>query len=511
MNYSWRLLLLILALSALYAFRIGDKPLDYDERYSLNIATGIGGHTDHFKAYGEFVAMPLAAPVFSSKDYASRFRPQNVFSTALNDNGQGLPYFLALHYWLAMFGVSTTYARFFSLFLMLLSVPLFYALLRRWGQSEAISLLFTTLFFCNGVVLGLAIYVRFYSLGILLAILSTYLVSGLYTQEITKRKAFLLGGVWCLLFFTQYLSIFLIVAQFLFLVVRKPYGPRLRMLWPAYAFSFIVLLLWLFPLGAWETWRNILTLQSNIAYGGAVLPPLTVGRVAGALPAAWSTIVGQPMVAGSLNISGMLGLLLVLPTLFCIVFLFAKQVAQRPCWVNFAVGAILLFSVVGLVHTLGSGELLLFFPRYWVFWMVPSFGLLAWTWSQRLRQGRFYQVACWLMLALLVGRTSYTVLSYSSGLQLNRERIVAPIPFRADPDYELFAADLSKSYHAGDTILYNSWKTAQMSNWFLLDRQDLLQHVDTNLEAVAQIRNGANRRNFALQFGRRSTARDAWF
>ncbi|MBS1645081.1 MAG: hypothetical protein JST36_08600 [Bacteroidetes bacterium] len=511
MNYSWRLLLLILALTALYAYRTGDKPLDYDERYSLNIATGIGGHTDHYRAYGEFVTVPLSSSVFTPKDYALRYTPQNVFSTALNDNGQGLPYFLTLHYWLAVFGVSTTHARFFSLFLILLSVPIFYALLRRWGQSEANSLLFTGLFFCNGLVLGLAIYVRFYSMGILLAILSTYLVSGLYAQEITKRKAVLLGCVWCLFFFTQYFSIFLIAAQFLFLVVRKPYWSRLWQLWPTYVFCFVVLLLWLFPLGAWETWRNILKLQSNIAYGGAVLPPLTVANVAGALLAAWCTIVGQPMATGLLNISGLVGLMLVLPTWFCIAFLFAKQAASKPYWLRFAVGAILLFSVVGLVHTLRTGEVLLFFPRYWAFWLVPGFGLLAWIWSQRLLHARLYRVACWLMLFLLVGRASYTVLSYSSGLQLSRERIVAPIPFRADPDYESLASDLRTSYQVGDTIRYNSWKTAQMSNWFLLDGQDLLQLVDTNLEAVAQIRNGANRRNFSLQFGRRRTARTTWF
>lgn len=512
MNYRVSLLVLMLALGLLYSYRIADKPLDYDERYSLNIATGIGGHTNHFLDYGTFIAEPLDRPFFSSKDYQKRYKLANVVSTDMNDNGQGLPYFIIQHAWLLMVGVSTTNARLLSLIFMLLAVPLFYFLLRKWGISERNSLLFTLLFFCNGIIIGLATYVRFYALGIFLSTLSSYYITHLYGKKISLRQSLLLGILWALFFFTQYFSIFLIAAQFLVLVFQKDWRSRFQQIVPALAVSVSVLLLWLFALNGWESWRNIYYLKSNIAYGGASLPPLRIEAVLLSWCSALSNAVGQPIqFSQSFGVSSAAVLLLALPAWLCILSSLLNRKIEKPFWLKYAILGIGIFSAAALTHTFLSKEILLFFARYWVFVFVLSYGLLAWTWAQYPRFSKPFKMLSILFMVFLIVRSGYTVASYASNLGLAKNGSVQTLNIPLLPDYENLAQDVVELYQNGDTVVYNSWKNAQMSNWFLLENPELWQQVDTNLSAVAMLQNGGRKVPLQLHLGYRKAARAAWF
>lgn len=510
MKYRMLLLALMLALGLLYAYRIADRPLDYDERYSLNIATGIGGHTSHFYRYGTFIATPLSNTVFSAKDYANRYKLANVISTAMNDNGQGLPYSILQHEWLSIVGVTTTNARTLSLIFTLLSIPIFFLLLRKWGLSEPNSLLFTALLFCNGVIIGLATYVRFYALGILLSIVSCYLVTHLFGKKIPLRQSLLLGLVWSLFFFTQYFSIFIIAAQFLFLISAKNKAV-FRRLMPAFAVGVAVLLIWLFAVGGWECWRNIYQLQSSVASGSAVIPSSTLTQVLLSWFSALNNVVGQPILLAGKAELPVAALLLALPAWLCIFYAVLNKHISKPFWIKLSLLGLAIYSLGSIIHAFATGYTLLFFGRYWVFVYVLTYGLLAWIWAQRMLYSRLFRGISIVFIVLMIGRSGYTVASFASGLNLTKSGKVRPMVLARDSDFENLAHDIVASYSPGDTVVYNSWQNAQMSNWFLLEKPELLQTVNTHQMQIAVIRKAEKELPLSLHLGYRKSARAAWF
>ncbi|MEO6831621.1 MAG: hypothetical protein ABI378_04920 [Chitinophagaceae bacterium] len=510
MKYRSLLLALMLALGLLYSYRVADRPLDYDERYSLNIATGIGGHTSHFYQYGTFIAEPLPSIVFSSKDYANRYKIANVISTAMNDNGQGLPYFILQHEWLAIVGVTTTNARALSLIFIILSIPLFFFLLRKWGLSDSNSLLFTALLFCNGVIIGLATYVRFYALGILLTIISCYLVTHLFGKKISLRQSLLLGLVWSLFFFTQYFSIFIIAAQFLFLISTKDKAVFRRLI-PAFTVGLAALLIWLFAFGGWECWRNIYHLQTTVSSGSAAIPSSSPIQVLLAWFSALNNVVGQPILLAGKAELPVAALLLALPSWLCIFYTLFNKKIPKPFWIKLSLLGLAIYSFGSIIHAFATGYTLLFFGRYWVFVYLLSYGLLAWTWAQRTHFSKLFQVISVAFIVLMIGRSAYTITSFASGLNLTKSGKVQPMILPQESDYENLAQDVLASYSPGDTVVYSSWQNAQMSNWFLLEKPELMQKVDTNQKPVATIRNADKVAPLMLHLGYRKSARAAWF
>ncbi len=502
---------ILLAFCFVYIYRLGDKALDLDERYSMNIATGAGGSTNDYAQFGRFINTPIPTRTFSSGQYKDRYRLQNVVSTAMSDNGQGLPYFFMLHGWLRIFGVTTFHARLLSALLMLIALSLLYGLMRRCGIHPKFALLAVALFGCNGVVIGLAQYVRFYSLGISLTVISSDVVLRMCRRRLAKWRAGLLGLLWGLMLLNQFFAIFIIMAQGIYML--RAYWNRnlLGIIFPITIGILLPVGLWLLPLHGWESLRNIYTLQSRehqaIYSLSSVATPLNM--VLSSL-GSFAAALGQPVNTSSGVFSSLIQILPALPAILLICMMIERHKAARPHWLLLSVYALAIYLTVSVLHSLLSGYTLLFQGRYWVFAYVFSYLLLARALMNALNDGRAIK---WLAVCVLLatcGRAFYTSASAISGLALTRHAKLVPVYIQPNEDYEGMAHSLIKAARPGDTLSYQSWKLAQCVNWFLLAHPTLIQRVDTAQAFEVMICNGPIQTEVPFTRGRTTRARPLW-
>jgi 4-amino-4-deoxy-L-arabinose transferase-like glycosyltransferase len=505
---QWLLLCLsLLIIAFVYIYRIGDKAPDFDERYSINIATGIGGTTSSYASFGRFVVNPIPGATFTAAQYRERFCLSNTVGTAMNDNGQGLPYFTLLHGWLKLTGVSGFNARLPSALLMLAALLLLYTLLVRWTGNSTLALLAIILFGCNGVVIGLAQYARFYSLGVLLTVVSLHLMWRTLMQEPAKQS-WLLGFVWGIMFLNQFFAAFIIAAEaiFLFPVFRKT---SFRLLASLLLGALPVVLIWMIPLHGWESLRNIYTLNRSNRLG---VPELTTRagllNTTGAWLSSLTAAVGQPIGAMSSGRSLLIQLAAGLPALLLIGISYRSY--SKLIWARFCLLALLIYSAASLLHTFITGFNLLFEGRYWLFAYTCSYALLGWSIYTAIQKRNRLRGFALFVLCLTAGRTLYTSASMITGLSLGREGHLIPARIQPYEDYEGVAKTLVQVTQPGDTVSYESWLVAQRVNWFLLQHPELTQRVDTTQHTPVMICNGALRNAIPVGLGTTKSARRVW-
>lgn len=510
-KHSLLLAIILAAIAFLYIYRLGDKSLDFDERYSMNIATGIGGATSQYTQFGRFIANPIPGATFSSAQYRARNTLPNVVSTAMNDNGQGLPYFMMLHGWLKVFGVSVFAARLLAAIIMLVSLILFYRLLLSWQLSSATAIIATVLLATNGVVIGLAQYVRFYTLGILLTVLSTLLVSNLVNNREDKKLRLLLGVVWGLMLLNQFFAGFIIAAQGLLLLNLNWKTKPVRMFVPVLGGFLLPVLIWLTAFGGWESLRNIYTLHQGerLAISELTMPASFLNSSA-AVIASLVSATGQPVrILDSVH-SVSMQLLPGLPALLLIGASIYALKKLLPQWAKLSLLVLAVYILASVVHTTLTGHTLLFQGRYWVFAYVFSYALLgyalAWGWC---RKGWSRRLAV-IVLCLSLGRAAYTSASVVSGLSIGPNKQLVPSYVQAYEDYEGVAKTIVTTARPGDTISYDSWTTAQRVNWFMLQRPQILQRVDTLQLLPVILANGSAKNEVIIGKGRAKGARPPW-
>lgn len=505
------LCLAIVLLGFIYIYRIGDKALDFDERYSMNIATGIGGATSEYREFGRFIVNPISGKTFTAAQYKERYNLRNVISTAMNDNGQGLPYFVTLHGWLRLFGVSVFNARVLSALVMLMGLVLMYTVLLRWGFTSDIALFTVVLFGCNGVVVGLAQYVRFYSLGVLLTLMSCHLVYDLRSKPIATWRGFLLGLLWSIMFLNQFFSLFIIAAEAIYLAWTAERAKLFRITLPALAGALLVFFVWLVPMHGWESLRNVYTLNRSVRLG---IPELTTRsgfcNTTIGLLATLAGAFGQPVSAIHTGRSLLLQMLIGLPALLLIVLVIWKQKRTTSSETELCLLVLMIYSVASIIHAALTHFNLLFQGRYWLFAYIFSYTLLAGVLTPGLKEKGPLRWLAITVLTLTCGRAIYTSVSVMSGLSLSADGKLVPVHIQPYEDYEGVAATLMHIVRSNDTVSYNSWMLAQRVNWFLLKAPQLTQRVDTTQNAPVLICDGLKRREVPISLGRTTTARPVW-
>jgi hypothetical protein len=503
--------LILLTVGFIYIYRIGDKSLDLDERYSMNIATGAGGSTTKYVQFGRFISNPIAAPTFTSAEYKERYRLSNVVSTAMNDNGQGLPYFIMLHAWLKAFGITTVHARLLSVLLLLITLLLSYRIMLRCGIETKLALLIMALFGCNGVVIGLAQYVRFYSLGVLLSVVSCNVVLRIQRGRPARWSAGILGIVWGLMFLNQFFSVFIILAEGLYLLNGDWKRNLRRVVFPAALGLLLPVAIWLLPLHGWESLRNIYVLQSHqhqaIYSLSVAASPLNVAL--GCL-SSFASALGQPVNMLGGTVSTLLQITPAIPAFLLIGIIMSSRNISRAAWIKLSLYALGIYLIASVAHSSFSGYTLLFQGRYWVFAYLFSYLLLAWALTKSLRGATSIKWLAVSVIILTCGRAFYTSASAVSGLAMTSHGKLAPVYIQPNEDYEGMAGSLIIGARQGDTVSFQSWKLAQCTNWFLLHHPDIIQRVDTAQATAVTICNGPTRTEVPFDRGRTSRARRVW-
>ncbi len=493
-----------------YFYRIGDKPLDFDERYSVNIAMGTGGIPDQYAQFGLFTSEPIPGAVFSSGQYAARSYLRNVVAAAMNDNGQGIPYFILLHGWLKAFGTSTVAARSLSALLMLASLVLLYQLFRRLQLGHGPSTVVMALFALNGVIIGLAQYTRFYSLGILLVLISVHLTLTVLESNRGVLKLFILGAVWSVLFLNQYFGAFVILPEAIYIwraVVGRNQFKNLSLALIGFALPVFV---WLIPLEGWESLRNIYVLhQKDWPALVELTTPTTLLNVVVAATSSFAGAFGQPVNFLHGNNAAALQILPAIPAILLAVL--ATWRLKNEGWVRLCIGVLGVYLMMSVLHSISTKHTLLFQVRYWVFAYVFSYGLIACIWAKNFAGAKHLKVLFILTMAVSFARVAYTSASAISGLALTANLQWKPLPVQPLEDYEALAVQLKNEMRESDTLSFQNWNTAQIVNWYLLDRPDIVQRVDAAQPSLIMVCQGAGQRTSVdVPRGRGLHAQPVW-
>ncbi len=499
-------LLLLLFATATYLWRIGDKSVDFDERYTLNIATGLGGETHGRRTFGAFVQNPVSGKTFTSADYWQRFSYANTVNTALSDNGQGVPYLVLLHGWFRMAAVTVWNARLPAAVFLALAGGLLWLFLQR-RVSYKIALLAVALLLFNGLLMDLARYIRFYTSGVLLAVVSAVALHRLVRRG-RPTDAFLLGSVWGFFFLNQYFAALAILGQGAYLLCYERRKLRFPVLLAGISGSLLLLLLWLFPLGGAEAVVSVFRYHEASAQNPtAWFQSLTVPQALTGLAANLATVFGaatnsQPGFKTAFNIA------LAAPGwLLCLRVLWMPLPPFQKFCVRMAALVLAAQLVFVTAHISLTGKGLLLVPRYWIF-CIPFCALwLAISLGDAFRKKGFWRALALLSLLALALRLSLSVYTAWSGKGFNGLGKPECLVAAPTPDIEGLAQDIRQSWQPGDTVVYSRWPYAQYINWFLRDAPQVVQQVDTGQVDFVRLKTPSGIQAIPLRLGQPVKAR----
>lgn len=503
--------LLLFFAVATYLWRIGDKPVDLDERLTLNMATSLCGTSYKERVTGTYQANPLPRQPFTSADYWARFRLRNTLSTSMSDNGQGLPYMLALHIFLDATGVTVVHGRMLSVLLSLLAGALLLWFLRSSTPHPMHRLTApgaTVLLLFNGLFLDLSQYIRVYTLGVALAIAS-WLLLYRFQQKPTRLRAAGLGLTWAFLLLNHYFAAIIVLAQAIFLAgqCRQQAIPLRRLAFVAGG-SGLVFFLWLFPLGGVEVVRAIFRYHSHEAHDAvAWLPTRQPVQIATGLAANLAAAFGQPT-AFAAGAKTWANIFLALPAWAVCLRLFGERTAGFERFLTRVAALVLATQIVFvLAHVLATGKTLLFVPRYWIFCLPFTVVLLSLALQKAWQANRVWRGVALLSIVFLAARMGISVYSAWTGKRVTGFFRSECLPAASSPDIERLAQDIQHTWKPGDTVMWQSWQVAQEGNWFFRKSPQILQKIDSTQNDFARMKTPEGIMPFPLHLGQPATAR----
>lgn len=502
------LLLILVALT--YCWRLGDKPLDFDERLTLNMTTGLCGTAYAERVTGTYQVNPLPQQPFTPADYWARFTPGNTLSAGMSDNGQGIPYMLALRTFLNATGVTVVHGRLLSVLFSLLAGTLLVGFLRA-GAPQPVprltALAAAALLLLNGLFTDLSQYIRVYTLSVALAIASWFLLY-LFQQKPTRLRAFALGLVWTVLFLNHYFAAPVILAQAIWLGCRgrKNIAPgRLALVAGS---SGLTLLFWLFPLGGTEVISAIFRYHGHeVQDTAAWMPVQQPTQLATGFAASLATVFGQPT-AFVPGIKTWINILLAIPAWAVCLRLWRAQLSDFERFLaRVAVLALMVQLLLVCTHVLATGKALLLVSRYWVFCLPFTAVLLSLALQKAWQSSRRWQATALLAVLFLVLRMGVSTYTAWTGKRIVGFLQTECIPAAPYPDTEQLAADIRRAWQPGDTAVLKSWRLAQEVNWFLRDAPHLLQAIDSAQTAPVWLKTPTGSVAIPVHLGRPAVAR----
>lgn len=224
LSFSRFFLLLILAVAAILGFyNLNGYALTNDEIITTNIATGFG-HSKNTAWNAQ--PIPLEKTHITPEDHWERSHVRNVLQFTSNDNGNMLAYNLLLHYFITIFGVSDLGLRGLSVLFYLVSIFIFYRIMRITTRDQKLIYLATLLFTLNPVVLHYGRQIRSYEFGLMVTLLMTWLLLKVIYSSSRKLKplvtfTLVYSILFALSFLSHYYTIYIFGGHILFIMIRK--------------------------------------------------------------------------------------------------------------------------------------------------------------------------------------------------------------------------------------------------------------------------------------------------
>lgn len=455
-----------------------NQALNWDDEASVDIALGIrpqfmidsNGLPNKTLPYHQIVNKN----VFSSADYEQFNSVNEVIRSVWRDNSNSVVYYVTLHKFIRMLGVNFQLMRLLSILLAGINLLLAFVIVRKWSNgSRYMPFLVLILLGCNPVFFSVAFVIRGYMLCMTLLLLST-LVWLRILQTGKYSRVWLLALLSAAAVLTHYFSLAIVSFQFLYLLVhayRNKTSNWLRL--------GAGLLIFLVPLITWYIIsrdvgiRNMLVLDAgwnNLAQEGEGWGATGL-NIAKQLFNAIAYIVGFDFNVGllprivwqciALLMLGLIGFTLKRPRIFFFI----------------AIWAILLYTI----KSISSGHFMIFEKKYLLF-IVPYFIIGIVT---AIDAGRLSKVV--LVSMLLISATTFAITAGKLDKKGEATRVKNSGPLPSNNlviinDTRVFGwvgRQLSAQLHPQDSIIYSRRQTAHRLNYFLRERPEIYQQVDS--------------------------------
>ena len=479
----YKILFLFVVLTALFlmSYKADKRGIWSDDKASLNSALGIkDGRGTNIKLPDDDII--IEKDIFTPGDYWIKNNLKNVIrATVRNNGGNGLFYNVILHYWAGFFGVSDLALRFLSIIFGLLTIVFSYHFTNLITGSERVSVFTAALTAIHPLLIYYCQEVRMYSLGILMALISSWVLIKILQSKKTGRHVFGLFAAytlgWLVSLFSHYYTIYILLGHFVFICFMTK-GKEIRGYFSmALVIICAVFSAWWLTWG-WQGYKLMYALNEGIKE--------SVSR--GATTSLSSLIAGWVQV--SLSMSGNyfqwlgfrireLAVLLFIP-LFIIALCFNLLIKKYGrAYIFFLMLLIIVSPVFSTLNSIKSGHTVFFSPRYAVFSIPYAMALLGIAvscifWLSRPKKIILLSLA---VLQVLIMTASINV-TYAD---IYKVYGIGGRPPRMPNPYISLSRDIKKLYRNMDVVIYPAWEDAQLTSVYLKGRDDILQKVDTRI------------------------------
>ena len=416
---------------------------------------------------------------FTNFDLKKNNTISNVRTETIKDNGNALFYNASLHYWMMIFGTSDFATRFMSIFFSILTIFLIYFFTFNLFKSHNIALLTLILVAVNPLYFRYCFETRGYSLGGFLTLLSTFAFVKIVFDEKIKNKSlliiYIISSILSLL--THYLSVYILIFQFLFLIVFYRKKTLLNFL----SFSFLVIFLfygiWLL-LGGLEGFQ-LMKFQDNMFLQQAINPIsrchffnlASPGNIVKYTIELYTFICGTEYYWHLVEIGikfRYIFLILVIPILLLVLgYYYEKDEIKKKKYL-----LILMLGFASIVFSnvlaIKSGHTASYAFRYSYFSIAYILILFSYSLNTLFTLKSKYFKLFAVLSALILIVFPIIILS---------EKIQTPL---GKNKYVLLAKEINNKYLPKDTVVYSDKNEARIINIYLWNKKDtFIQKIDT--------------------------------
>lgn len=419
--------------------------------------------------------------------YANIHKSDNVrgvLNSTIADNGNSIFYNLTLHFWLNLWGNSTTSSRALSCIFGVLIIILTFKLSDFLFQNAGISLFITLFVAIHPLLISFSQQARAYSLGTFLSLLSTYYFLNIIlrkNQSVLFYLLYVLSATAALL--SHYLTAPILLAQFIIFLLFARDKRLLAKSVVAGLSVFGLFYLWMI-IGGFDG-MNVLNTQNTeytkLASGyqdgeNAFYLPATFSNILKGWGQIWLQIFGNALQQFNFQLRNIL-VLIILP-LFPILYTIFASLKNNINKQNIIILVVLTFTqtVFATILAVRSGHIISFQPLYTTFILPYAVILLG------------YSLYCFREIYKLPSVILYASITAIMLISLIPHYLNINGHFPATDLHAEAAAYIVNNCDQNNEIIYNSSRNARLINLHLTKEIDVQQSIDTTLNTLYKLK-----------------------
>lgn len=472
-------------------FRLGYYDFHIDEYATISIASGIGTNDNNY--WVEAPAFRPATKVFTSHNYWSESKAENVVKYTILDNGNSFLFNLTLFSWLKMVDPSVFNFRILSLLFYLGSCVLLYFLTINISGSKKIAFVASILLAIHPIVVHYAHLARGYEMALFFSLLATFALVSVFDKEKVPFYLYILYPISILFsLLSHYLTLPVFIGHGLYILYQKDLFKKKLFYGLSFLLVFSLFLVHLDFIGmpgkVIMDKQDALILQNSSEQVKTGISSIIQGSIQQFLGLTGNYFQFMGFRLREIAIMGLIPLLYLLLNWKGLYEELKKKKNSLPVFLLVSLFVFATFSAVKAGHTTS------FYSRYGLFF-IPYMMILFGIVFEKIQ----YAAVKRFSLILFAGIVVIMLFSLASPLGgVFHSYFDKPVNiFEAgakdlnENKFEVMTAEINRSYSPGDTLVFNNWFDAHYVN--LLKLPEIIpQTVDTSNTYNVILKNSEN-------------------